>query len=289
MLLSQFIKDAIAALGAVYSAREARAVADALCEDLLGFERHSYLLNPSLELSASEEMLLSQALKRLLGGEPLQYVTGKAWFRGRAFRVGSGVLIPRPETEMIVEAVVSRFEGRGPRILDLCTGSGCIAWSLAFELPGAELVGVDISDDALNIASTQTFSSPSGAFRAPSFVKEDILSDDFLSAFPPASFDVIVSNPPYIMESQKKDMDRNVLDFEPGLALFVPDSDPMVFYRAIARAAARLLRPGGLGAVEINEDLGRETLSVFTDAGFTNVSLHSDFLGKPRLILFSEE
>lgn len=289
MLLSQFIKDASVSLGAVYSAREARAVADALCEDLLGFERHSYLLNPSLELSASEEMLLSQALKRLLGGEPLQYATGKAWFRGRAFRVGSGVLIPRPETEMIVEAVVSRFEGRGPRILDLCTGSGCIAWSLALELPGAELVGVDISDDALNIASTQTFSSPSGAFRAPSFVKADILSDDFPSVFPPASFDVIVSNPPYIMESQKKDMDRNVLDFEPGLALFVPDSDPLVFYRAIARAAARLLRPGGLGAVEINEDLGRETLSVFTDAGFTNVSLHSDFLGKPRLILFSEE
>lgn len=164
---------------------------------------------------------------------------------------------------------------RNPRILDLCTGSGCIAWTLALDFPGADVIGVDLSDDALSIAGSQPFQSS-----GPAFVKADVLGS--VPQWGP--FDLIISNPPYIMEAEKTAMRPNVLDWEPSMALFVPDNDPLVFYRAIARWAGRLLR--GMGLVEINETLGLETADVFRAAGFRDVSILDDIFGKPRFVRF---
>lgn len=272
-----------------------------LCCGRLGVQSYTHIVEPSFEIAPEALPGLESDMARLLSGEPLQYVLGTAEFCGRSFRVAPGVLIPRPETEEMVgiasgwlreasaagRSALSDLNpnllgakgglpaAKGPRILDLCTGSGCIAWTLALDFPGAEVVGVDLSDDALSIAVSQPF-QPS----APTFVKADVLG-----AVPQwEPFDLIISNPPYIMEAEKAAMRPNVLDWEPSMALFVPDDDPLVFYRAVARWAGRLLR--GMGLVEVNETLGPETAAVFRDAGFRDVSLLDDIFGKPRFVRF---
>ena len=169
---------------------------------------------------------------------------------------------------------------RRPRVLDLFTGSGCIAWSIALEVPGAEVTGVDISEAALAVARRQFEGS------GPVFVQADVL--EVPGEFPGAPFDVITANPPYIRESERAAMHRNVLDHEPGLALFVPDDYPLVFYRAIASWAQRFLRPGGWGIVEINEALGDETAAVFVGAGLQNVENSADYFGKERFVSFQK-
>lgn len=166
-------------------------------------------------------------------------------------------------------------------IIDLCTGSGCIAWTLAAEIPGAEVTGVDISPEALTVARGQQVA----CHRAPSFVQADILQDPPAS-LPEASFDLLTANPPYVMDRERAAMRPNVLEHEPALALFVPDEDPLVFYRAVARWARTLLRPGGWGYAEINALLGPETAAVFRDAGFSGVSLLQDLGGASRFVRF---
>ena len=166
----------------------------------------------------------------------------------------------------------------------MCTGSGCIAWTLALELPGAQVTAVDISDGALDVASSQDFGEEllSGA-KAPAFLKADVLNS------PPSDigmFDIIVSNPPYVMESEKAFMRTNVLDHEPHLALFVSDDDPLLFYRAVAKWALLMLRPGGYGIVEINEALAFDTEEVFLDLGFRNVRTIKDLHDKDRFVEF---
>ena len=179
--------------------------------------------------------------------------------------------------------------GRRLRMLDLCTGSGCIAWTMALENPGAEVVAVDISDDALAVASAQDFSeelSRTGA-QAPAFVKADVLADMPADGPFAEQFDVILSNPPYVMDKEKALMRTNVLDHEPHLALFVSDDDPLIFYRAVARWASRLLTSAGFGVVEINEALGVDTAQVFIDAGFRTARVLQDFSGRDRFVQFS--
>ena len=183
-------------------------------------------------------------------------------------------------------------------ILDLCTGSGCIAWTMALEKPGACVTAVDISDDALAVASTQDFAEEikqTGAL-SPEFVKADVLSDDLADIISNETkdkegksiqqFDLLLSNPPYVMDKEKSLMRTNVIDHEPHLALFVPDDDPLKFYRAIARHSVRLLSADGIGIVEINEALGPETAALFTAAGFTDVSIENDLNDRPRFIIF---
>ena len=175
--------------------------------------------------------------------------------------------------------------GRKTRVLDLCTGSGCIAWTMALENPDAEVVAVDISDAALEVASSQDFSdelSRTGA-KAPVFVKADVLADVPFAG----QFDIILSNPPYVMDTETALMRTNVLDHEPHLALFVSDDDPLIFYRAVARWASRLLSSSGFGIVEINEALGAETAQVFIDAGFPTAQVLQDFSGRDRFVHFS--
>ena len=278
MLLSVFLREGARRLEALYPPGEARSLVERLSEDVCGFKPYDHIVQPSLE---APEVLVD-ALERLATGEPLQYVVGWTEFYGRRFNVSPGVLIPRPETEQLVrEACVRALQLESPRVLDLCTGSGCIAWSIALEVPEARVLGVDVSLDALAVARDQKPADSSHS--DPEFVQADVLEE---GTFPGGPFDIIVSNPPYIRESEKALMHPNVLEHEPELALFVPDEDPLLFYRAIARIAVSSLAPGGWGMVEINEALGRETAAVFEAAGLRKVQVFPDFFGKDRFVTF---
>ena len=261
----------------------------ALFEHLLGTKRHTHIVEPSYEVSAESVKLVEAALERLAAGEPLQYVIGSACFYGRDFKVSPSVLIPRPETEILCRtAIESLCPEKDVRVLDMCTGSGCIAWTMALECPGAEVVAVDISDDALAVASSQDFAEEmqrTGAC-APTFLKADVLADVPSGEAFSRGFDMILSNPPYVMNKEKALMRTNVLEHEPHLALFVSDDDPLIFYRAVARWASALLSPGGIGLVEINEALGSETAQVYLDAGFRSAEVLQDLSGRDRFVLF---
>ena len=255
-----------------------------LCEEKLGTKSYTHVIEPQTAVPAEREAELLDDLRRLCGGEPIQYVLGFAEFCEHRFAVGPGVLVPRPETELLVADAVRLLRemelDRAPRVLDLCTGSGCIAWSIAKEVRDAEMIGVDLSETALGYARRQ-FPGETG----PTFLQTDVLDTE--QDFPYGTFDLIVSNPPYVLERERAQMRPNVLEHEPALALFVPDDDPLRFYRAVARWAQRFLRPGGAGVVEINETLGPETAAVFRDAGLKNVQNVPDFYEKIRFVRFS--
>lgn len=292
MLLKDIIHRGIETVSVLYPEGEAREMVFAYMEDVFGLKRHMHILDPAYRLSDLDSDKALSDFARMSSGEPLQYVTGKAYFYGREFRVTPDVLIPRGETEIMVN-VLSQ-EGTPISVLDLCTGSGCIAWSLALENPGVEVTAVDISEGALSVASSQDFAQEmrsSGALK-PTFLKADVLKGPqaCVGLVRPASgkFDIIVSNPPYVMESEKSAMRSNVLDHEPHLALFVPDDDPLKFYRAVALWAKELLAEEGTGMVEINEALGQETREVFTEMGFGYTEIVRDLHGKDRFVSFSK-
>ena len=444
MLLSRFIRESAAALEALYPPEEARSLVLRLCSHVLGTQSYTHIVEPEYAVPDYALPGLQDAVSRMAAGEPLQYVTGVQEFCGRTFRVTPDVLIPRPETEQLVaeaESVIrSRFSQPADNqaylhllysksdhrssgkalsssklqktaVLDLCTGSGCIAWTLALDLPGTRVTAVDISPAALSIARTQFSSaggsvplaelrslrslrplppfpasslrenlSPAGPYgrpepfspcsppggifpsgpcpgvdtsargtlppastpakgdsererngrlvlenpghprpvsgrgpqaersgregvseangrfsaptalerseESPVFVLGDVLSVP--EEMEGAPFDVITANPPYVRESERARMHRNVLEHEPGLALFVTDEDPLVFYRAIAQWAVRFLKPGGWGIAEINEALGDETAEVFRAAGLENVKKLADFYGRDRFVTFEK-
>jgi release factor glutamine methyltransferase len=326
LLLRSIINDSVKAVSVAYPEGEAKEMVFALLEHLAGTKRHTHIIEPSFALDDETAEAVEAAVARLASGEPLQYVIGKACFYGRDFNVSPAVLIPRPETEILCRTAIdaafchegmqsmspqawgaSPSEGTGSRIsnplkgpsriLDMCTGSGCIAWTMALEKPGAEVLAVDISDAALAVAASQDFAdelSKTGA-RAPKFVKADVLRTDFTSdsgsdifegEASGRCFNVILSNPPYVMDKEKMQMRTNVLDHEPHLALFVPDDDPLIFYRAVARWASSLLSDKGFGLVEINEALGPETAQVYLDAGFGHAQVLQDLSGRDRFVLF---
>ena len=293
MLLSQFIREGSRELEALYPHEEAQSLVLRLVQDVGGFKPYDHIVRPDLEAPAE----LSEALDRLLACEPLQYVVGFQEFYGRRFIVRPGVLIPRPETEILVrEACIKALEIEEPRVLDLCTGSGCIAWSVQMEVPRAHVTAVDISEEALAVARDQKpydlipndaekgVSGSKMPSHDPEFVQADVLQEQI---FPGAPFDILVANPPYIRDSEKAQMHRNVLEHEPELALFVPDDDPLVFYRAIAAHAIHSLKPGGWGMVEINEALGEETAAVFEVAGLKVLEIIPDFYGRDRFVTFT--
>jgi release factor glutamine methyltransferase len=295
MLLKDMISHGRGLLSAVYPEGETSEIVFAYLEDVFGIRRYEHLLNPDQTLPEPETNLVMIDFARMASGEPLQYVTGKAHFYGRQFKVTPDVLIPRQETEMLCHTVLSTSR-RNQNILDLCTGSGCIAWTLALEMPGSKVTAVDISDGALSVASSQDFIEEMDRTHAfkPCFIKADVLKGpavcaNFFSDYATLSpkFDIIVSNPPYVMDSEKPLMRTNVLDHEPHLALFVPDDDALKFYVAVAQWAAKLLAEDGIGVVEINEALGKETARVFIDAGFSQVEIVKDLHDKDRFVRFS--
>ena len=289
MLLRDFLKAGSARLESLYPAPEAMDIMQMLCQERLGTDRYTHVVEPGFLIGEDALGRLKSDLDRLCSGEPVQYVLGFADFCGMRFRVGPGVLIPRPETELLcLEAVRVCGNARDVRILDLCTGSGCIAWTMALKVPGSTVIGVDISREALSIAAGQGFQEEfekAGA-RPPEFVNADVLGDERLLG--EAAFDLILSNPPYIKESEKALMRPNVLDHEPPMALFVPDGDPLLFYRSIARWSMSLLSPGGTGITEINDLLGTGTSLVFEESGFKDVCIIKDFYGKDRFIRYSK-
>ena len=290
-LLKDILESGVRAVSQIYPEGEAREMVFSLLEHILGTKKHTHIIEPAYKVPDLLMSAVSAAIDRLASGEPLQYVIGKANFYGRDFNVNPAVLIPRPETEILCRLAITYgashvHDGRGLRVLDLCTGSGCIAWTMALECPGSEVTAADISDDALNVASSQDFRDELSGIggNAPEFIKADILAD-IPSCL--GTYDIVLSNPPYVMDKEKALMRANVLDHEPHLALFVPDHDPLVFYHAVARWSRSLLSADGVGIVEINEALGQETAKVFTDAGFASAKVLQDFSGRDRFVFFS--
>ena len=285
MLLAEFIRESVPALEKLYPSPEARGLVLMLCEERLGVRSYTHIVEPLFEIPEPELPGLKADMSRLAAGEPIQYVLGYTEFCGRKFKVAPSVLIPRPETGQLVDESLKLLAamGRPAKVLDLCTGSGCIAWSVALGAPGVSVTAADISEPALALARSQFEDVPSGT-NAPEFVCSDLLGGCREIC---GRFDLLLSNPPYVMEKEKAAMRRNVLEHEPGIALFVPDDDPLLFYRALASVSLRLLDSSGTGIVEINEALGPETAAVFETAGYKKTEILRDIFGKDRFVRFS--
>ena len=288
-------------LTTIYNEREAQAIVRTVLDALFGMSLTDICLGKVTQLSADDTTRLEKIMQRLEKSEPVQYVLGAEWFAGRLFDVAPGVLIPRPETEDLVkwtcdeakekEKEDNSKEERGkeekevskkgeeaphPSILDIGTGSGCIAITVALALPQARVTAWDISTDALAIAA-------GNAHRLGASVRFE--HQDALSAPDDEErWDVIVSNPPYICDRERADMSDNVLSYEPELALFVPDNDPLLFYRAIAHYASKALKPGGRLLFETNTAYAHEVAQTMADEGFTAIEVRNDCFGKPRMV-----
>ena len=268
----------------VYDDYEAKAIARMVYEVRFGLMPSDLFIGKDTQLSTDDQKLLAEITQRLLTGEPIQYVLGEAEFGGRTFHVEPGVLIPRPETYELCQWIMEerrgkKEEGRNTSILDIGTGSGCIACTLAAELADAEVTAWDISDDALRIATENAKRTNVHV----SFEKVDVLNTSLLNRERPATgLDIIVSNPPYICNKERATMERNVLEHEPELALFVPDDDPLLFYRTIARFAAKTLNPGRALYFEINPLYVSEMQQMLSKEGFSHTEIRNDQFGKQR-------
>ena len=249
-----------------------------IMEDLLGLDMRDYYIGKKTMLTQAEQATLEDALQRIAHGEPVQYVTGKAWFMDMMLHVDDSVLIPRPETAGLVETVIKENKGREDlKIIDIGTGSGCIAIVLAAHLPQAEVTALDISHTALETARRNA---------AMNGVSIRFIEDDALNGMPSLAgetFDIIVSNPPYIPHSEIESMHVNVTRYEPHEALFVDDADPLVFYRAIARAARTMLSEGGSLLFEVHEAWAERTAEMLRSEGFGQTEVRNDLFGKPRM------
>ncbi len=295
--------------------REAEQLMRILLEDLFGIDWSQQLMNPDLRIDEHQHYQLGEAVKRLLSGEPVQYVTGMARFGDLLIKVSPAVLIPRPETEELLQKICDSFQNSKPslpchsavesaamsfqhghvgkresmaavykrdnlpfRIWDIGTGSGCIAIALAKHFENAEVVAFDVSEAALLIAKDNTESNGAKV----TFVQDDVLYPT--SAYFNQPVDLVVSNPPYVCDSESALMEANVLDWEPEKALFVPDEDPLRFYRQILALAKKQLNPDGQIWFEINERMGEELVSLCLEMGFSNAEVLQDFAGKPRFV-----
>ncbi|MBP5570343.1 MAG: peptide chain release factor N(5)-glutamine methyltransferase [Prevotella sp.] len=269
-------------LSSIYETGEAKAIVRYVLEIRYGLSMTDIMCGAVEQLPQVE---LSALLKRLLQGEPVQYVTGIAEFGGRRFLVEPGVLIPRPETAELCQWIVSSLHTphSSLHILDIGTGSGCIACTLAAELPGSKVTAWDISDDALRIAQENAQNNHVHI----NIEKVDILSISHSTLLTPHSskYNIIVSNPPYICNKERVNMERNVLEYEPSLALFVPDDDPLLFYRAITRFAKTALKDGGNLYFEINPLYAEPLKQLMQEEGFADIKLYQDSFGKQRFAL----
>lgn len=271
-----------------FSDRESEQLLRVLLEDLFGFDRKRLLMEPDLRIDEAQYAQLQAAVAQLLEGVPVQYVTGLAQFDNNIIKVNPSVLIPRPETEELVGKVAECLQGEGPvgwggasdmplRIWDIGTGSGCIAIALAKRFPQSEVKAFDLSREALEVAAENALANE---------VEVEFICDDVLhprSEVFGEPVDVVVSNPPYIRDSERATMEPNVLDHEPSQALFVPDDDPLLYYRQILLLAQPQLKPGGVVWFEINEALGEEMLRLCEEYGFHPILLE-DYASKPRFI-----
>lgn len=282
-------------LTSLYDSRETNAIISLLLEEVCGITRVDRIVNPDLVIDEEKSKIFEQYATRLKQGEPIQYVLGYEYFMGEKFLVNPDVLIPRPETAELVNWVVDNsvenpVDNCGKlsaqpslKLLDIGTGSGCIALSLARLINNSTVVAFDLSTGALKTAKEN---AKLQNINNVIFVEKDILAEQN-STYEQENvdkFDVIVSNPPYVMNKEKMGMDKNVLNHEPHLALFVPDDDPLLFYRAIANYGKLNLKEGGKLYFEINSALGKETCELLSSLGYHDIELRQDMFGKDRMI-----
>lgn len=278
MLLREIKNIFHAELDALYPKEEVASFFSMLIEEYLGLGRFVLAMQPDLIISKEKETPIFAALSRLKLQEPIQHILGKTHFMEMDFNVSENVLIPRPETEELVRWIVEDIQPTTTlRILDIGTGSGCIAISLAKHFPHATIYALDISEEAIKVAEKNA------AFNKVkvSFIAKDIFDEDFDFDF---AFDIIVSNPPYVRELEKKEMHKNVLNHEPSQALFVSNEEPLVFYKRITALAANLLEEGGGLFFEINQFLGKETKQLLIDHNFSEIELRKDMFGNDRML-----
>ncbi len=273
MILKEAIEQLKSGLAGVAEPQEVQAMIRVICEDVFNYDPVDVALRQESELPGFAPQRIADIIARLQRHEPLQYIVGSARFHGHRFKVTPAVLIPRPETEQLVDLVIDENPASDLRVLDMGTGSGCIAISLARALKFAQVDALDVSRDALAIARENA---------AALKVKVRFFESDMLLPQPSASYDIIVSNPPYICWSERDTMDCNVKDYEPGQALFVPDNDPQLFYKAIARYAGESLERGGRLYLEINQRFGAEVKRLLEDSGLDEVRIIEDSYGKVR-------
>ena len=261
-----------------------------LTEYLHNLKRVDLALNPNFKISDAEVEKWNAILEQLQQEKPIQYITGEAWFYGLRFEVNENTLIPRPETEELVEWIIesqkSKVQSQKLEILDIGTGSGCIPISLKANLPQANVSAIDVSEQALEVAKRNAELNKVEI----NFIEANILEVEDLSQLPSpiihhlSSYNIIVSNPPYVRNLEKQEIKKNVLDYEPHLALFVEDTDALLFYRKIAQLALKNLSPNGLLFFEINQYLGNETVDLLENLGFKNIELKKDIYGNDRMI-----
>ncbi len=266
-------------LSAVYAPSEAKSVLRLIQEVRFGLSPVDICFDGGRALTIEERTEMQNILARLKKKEPVQYVLGRADFCGLSLAVAPGALIPRPETEELVDWIVADHADSAPALLDVGTGSGCIAVAVAKQLPRAAVSALDVSTEALDIARQNAEEQGVGI----TFLQTDILLEAEAESDTP-KWDVIVSNPPYVRQSEADEMTEQVMDYEPHLALFVPDDDPLRFYHALARYATKHLRPSGYLYLEINAALGLDTVRLLTDCGLHDVQLRRDFCDRDRMI-----
>ncbi len=268
-------------LGEKFPGSEVREMISIIFENLKGWNTTDLLIKSDQELTPFIVSKADEAADRILSGEPVQYIFGSAHFYGMSFKVNRDTLIPRQETALLVDIIVKEWSGKSDlKVLDLGTGSGCIAIALARNLPFSSVTGVDISDGALAVAREN-----SQKLKA----KVDFIRGDILALTPPQTpeYDIIVSNPPYIARSEASSMETNVLDYEPHSALFVPDDNPLLFYKAVADYAAAALKPGGKLYFEINPLFADDLKKFMATSGWTDVTLERDMQQHYRFMIAS--
>jgi len=276
---SSLIKLAEKELSSLYSGSELETINFWLLEHFAGIDRSNFIKNFNANVNQSSIIHFCNAIEKLKEGIPVQYVIGVVDFYDIKLNVNNSVLIPRPETEELVDLIVKENKNnRGLRILEIGTGSGCIALSLAKHLESSHITAIDVSSSALETAKVNTVNN---SLANVEFLEMDFLKEKYILE---GEFDMIVSNPPYIAQSERPNISTNVLDFEPELALFVPDDNALIFYEKIASMANKNLKRKGVIFVEINEQLGIETAALFTSDMFTSVEVIKDMSGKDRFI-----
>lgn len=278
MLVELAYQQLLQQLETLYEKREATTIANWVIEHITGLKRMDRIIQKELLLNSEQETKLAAITNRLLNSEPIQYVLGEAWFAGNRYQVNPDVLIPRPETEELVEWILADDAIQDYRLfLDIGTGSGCIPITIKLKKPQAFVVGFDISQEALTIANKNAKDLNAAA----NFMQVDILDETRWQNFP--LFNCIISNPPYIKASEHSNMSKHVKDFEPTIALFVPDEDPLIFYRKIAAFGFTHLEKNGTIYFEINQTLGNEVIGLLQQFGYT-AELKKDLNGNDRMV-----
>lgn len=277
MTVIQAYQNLINNLRTLYEQQELSSMFRLILEDL-GFRRDELLLRPDTFLSSEQANKFNTICEDLKKERPIQYIFGYSWFYENKFHVKEGVLIPRPETEELVEHIIKKHRNENVNIIDIGSGSGCISISLAMNITGSRLTAVDSSEEALAIAKENAHLHQLNIH----FIHDDILKPDF-SRYP-EKFDIIVSNPPYVRESEKAYMNKNVTFYEPEIALYVSDKDPLIFYREIERFCSQKLIDKGFLYLEINENLAHETADIFINKNYSQVEILNDMQAKNRFL-----